>query len=92
MQLHALKAQGVANLLWAYAVLAHTPSVELLERLEAELGSRIGEVHSQQLANILWGYTTIGHAPGARLRVLLHVRTLSVPPRLCRPARRIHRR
>jgi len=62
-----LKAQDVANTLWAYATMGREPGAGLMRKLEGRAEALAGTFNAQDVANTLWAYATMGWEPGAGL-------------------------
>ena len=62
-----MKAQDVANTLWAYATMGREPGAGLMRKLEGRAEALAGTFNAQDVANTLWAYATMGWEPGAGL-------------------------
>ena len=56
------EAQHLATLVWALAKLETKP-VRLLEKIEAQVAPRLGELDMQNHGNLLWGCATLKYEP-----------------------------
>jgi hypothetical protein len=63
----SLNAQGVANMLWAYATMGREPGAGVMRELEGRAEALAGSFKAQEVTNSLWAYVTMGLEPGAGL-------------------------
>ena len=64
--------QAIANIMWAFAILAHNPGQQLLEAVSADVHKRLDDFSPQHIAVTLWAFGKLEASPGA---VLLQVPT-----------------
>ena len=62
--------QAIANIMWAFAILAHNPGQQLLEAVSADVYKRLDDFSPQHIAVTLWAFGKLEASPGA---VLLQV-------------------
>ena len=65
------EVQHLATLVWALAKLETKP-VRLLEKIEAQVAPRLGELDMQNQGNLLWGCATLKYEPTKVLPELTH--------------------
>lgn len=65
--------QAIANIMWAFAILAHNPGEQLLESVSADVYKRLEDFSPQHIAVTLWAFGKLEASPGA---VLLQVHSL----------------
>ena len=66
--------QAIANIMWAFAILAHNPGSQLLDAVSKDVFRRLEDFSPQHIAVTLWAFGKLEASPGA---VLLQV-SLSV--------------
>ena len=59
VQLNTFESQGIANMLWGFAVMGHTDKV-LLAAVEEKVVSRLAHFEAQHLSNMLWSFAKLG--------------------------------
>lgn len=62
--------QAIANIMWAFAILAHNPGQQLLDAVSADVYKRLDDFSPQHIAVTLWAFGKLEASPGA---VLLQV-------------------
>jgi hypothetical protein len=62
-RLHDFNAQALANTLWAFAKLFHTPPGGLLPALCEQAAARLPDANAQNIANSLWALATLRPEP-----------------------------
>jgi hypothetical protein len=70
-----MKAQEVANTLWALAKMGRRPEAELVLALEERAAQVAGAMKAQEIANMLWAYATMAMVPGEWLVDAVEERT-----------------
>ena len=62
--------QAIANIMWAFAILAHNPGQQLLDAVSKDVYRRLDDFSPQHIAVTLWAFGKLEASPGA---VLLQV-------------------
>ena len=66
--------QAIANIMWAFAILAHNPGSQLLDAVSKDVYRRLDDFSPQHIAVTLWAFGKLEASPGA---VLLQVSVTS---------------
>lgn len=64
--------QAIANIMWAFAILAHNPGEQLLESVSADVYKRLDDFSPQHIAVTLWAFGKLEASPGAVLLQVCH--------------------
>lgn len=62
-QLYLCRAQQLANIIWAFATLGHTPPESFMEALAEESLRKRAGFNPQNIANMLWAFVKLDYIP-----------------------------
>ena len=64
--------QAIANIMWAFAILAHSPGAQLLDAVSKDVHRRLDDFSPQHIAVTLWAFGKLEASPGAVLLQVSH--------------------
>lgn len=64
--------QAIANIMWAFAILAHSPGTQLLDAVSKDVYRRLDDFSPQHIAVTLWAFGKLEASPGAVLLQVSH--------------------